>query len=103
MEEIYAFLLSDQTNKQKYDEKAYNCVNFTAIFKKNAEAKGLKAGTVFMTYKDPQGNETKHQMICFRTEDAGLVLVEPQTDAVIPAALKEQYFFPRVVMTLYCQ
>lgn len=105
MEELSSFLLNDHTNQQKYIEESYNCVNFSASLRRNAKAKGLKAGTICLTYKDPKdGKVTNHQMNFFQTQDEGTVLVEPQTDSIIPEKSKEDYFFPRLIKAFaYCQ
>ena len=72
-QELEAFLLSDPTDINIYQENRFNCTNFAEMLHNNAEDAGIKAAFVAITFEDePIG----HTLNAFKTTDKGLVYVD---------------------------
>lgn len=74
-----AWLNKDGTNTMPHNEKTFNCVDFAAVVKNNANLDGIRCGFVYIE------NEVgvSHTIVVFDTTDKGLVYVEPQFDWVL--------------------
>lgn len=79
--EMRSFLLTDRTSTTVYDLDDNNCMDYSTIVVNNAEAVGIRAAIVLLTYEPLNGVETTdHSIVAFDTTDRGLVFVEPQSD-----------------------
>lgn len=74
-DELMAFLTADESDAKPYIEDEYNCFDFTAALNNNAEAKGIRAAYVRISFK-----KSGHAIVAFETVDRGLIFIEPQTD-----------------------
>ena len=79
-QEVVAWLKKDATNTMPYDEITFNCVDYGAVVKNNAELDGIRCGFVYIE------NEVgiSHIIVVFDTSDNGMVYVEPQFDWILP-------------------
>jgi hypothetical protein len=75
-----AWLKKDGTNIMPYDEKTFNCIDYAAVVKNNAELDGIRCGFVYIE------NEVgvSHIIVVFDTTDKGLLYAEPQFDWILP-------------------
>ncbi|MEM1530437.1 MAG: hypothetical protein QXQ42_04595 [Candidatus Bathyarchaeia archaeon] len=85
--EAMTFIEIDQTDKNKYIEGVYTCINFAADFKMNAFNSGYKCGLVYIEF--PSG---AHALVCFNTIDKGLIFIEPQTDSTMRVEVGIHYW-----------
>lgn len=85
--EAISFIEMDQTDKNRYIEGAYTCINFAADFKANAFNMGYKCGLVYIEF--PSG---AHVLVCFNTTDRGLIFIEPQTDSTMRVKVGIRYW-----------
>jgi len=87
-EELMTFLKSDMTDEQYYNE-SFVCTNYAEMLQNNAEAAGIRAGFVYIYFK--QGicsvpnestvcpmvcNFAEHACNAFQTTDKGLVYID---------------------------
>lgn len=72
-EELYEFLLSDDTDENYYIEYEYECGNFAEDVHNNAEAIGIKAAWVGIWFVD---DDIGHALNAFNVVDLGLVYVD---------------------------
>jgi len=71
--ELKSFLAQDQTEKHAYIEGVYDCSQFSRDVHNNAEAAGIRAAEVQVTFKnEPVG----HALNAFITTDYGLVYID---------------------------
>lgn len=70
---------SDDTNDTVYDERYYNCMDFSWDTMRSLNAQGVEARILVITYS----NGSKHAVVIIPTSDKGWVVVEPQSDEVI--------------------
>ena len=77
--DMRGFLANDSSNATTYDLDFNNCVDYAIKVVNNAEAQGIRAGIVLLTYVTPPG----HAIVVFDTTDRGLKFVEPQTDQTV--------------------
>ncbi|MEM2026834.1 MAG: hypothetical protein QW341_00530 [Candidatus Bathyarchaeia archaeon] len=85
--EAMNFVEIDQTDKNKYVERTYTCINFAADFKMNAFKAGYRCGLVYLEF--PKG---AHTLVCFNTTDMGLIFIEPQTDSIMKVDVGIHYW-----------
>ncbi|MCX8171838.1 MAG: hypothetical protein N3E47_07785 [Candidatus Bathyarchaeota archaeon] len=85
--EAMNFVKTDQTDKNKYVERNYTCINFAADFKMNAFKMGCRCGLVYIEFP-----ESAHTLVCFNTTDEGLIFIEPQTDCVVRVEVGIRYW-----------
>ena len=84
--EAVAFLSSDRTDRNRYDDDSYVCSHFARDVCNNAEAEGWRCAFVELRYSD-----SGHSIIAFDTIDRGLVYFEPQFDDEVRAELGRRY------------
>ena len=84
--EAVAFMRSDRTDRNTYDDDSYVCSHFSRDVCNNAEAEGLRCAFVELRYSD-----TGHSIIAFDTIDRGLVYFEPQFDDEVRVELGRSY------------
>ncbi len=84
--EAVAFLHSDRTDRNTYDDDSYICSHFSRDVCNNAEAEGLRCAYVELRYSD-----AGHSIIAFDTIDRGLVYFEPQFDDEVRVELGRSY------------
>jgi peptidoglycan hydrolase CwlO-like protein len=76
LKELSAFLAKDRTENHAYIINAYDCSQFSRDLHNNAEAAGIRAAEVQLTFQ----NETiSHALNAFITTDYGLVYVDCTT------------------------
>ncbi|RZN40304.1 MAG: hypothetical protein EFT35_03090 [Methanophagales archaeon ANME-1-THS] len=72
-DELRKFLVEDKTNEHTYSYGSFICGDFAEVVHNNAEAKGIRAGLVTITFSnDPIG----HAINVFTTKDRGLIYVD---------------------------
>jgi hypothetical protein len=84
--EAVAFLNSDRTDRNHYDEDSYVCSHFSRDVCNNAEAAGWRCAFVELRYSD-----SGHSIIAFDTIDWGLVYFEPQFDDEVSLEIGRRY------------
>jgi hypothetical protein len=75
-DETVAFIEADATNYRDYIKSgpdAYVCSDFAEEVHNNAEAAGIRAGWVGITFN---GTEEGHALDCFETTDRGLIYID---------------------------
>ncbi|MFA5308026.1 MAG: hypothetical protein WC370_00890 [Dehalococcoidales bacterium] len=70
--ELLSFLISDITDSYRYVTDYYMCGNFAETVHNNAEAAGIRAALVLITFDVPPG----HAINAFLTTDRGLVYID---------------------------
>jgi len=71
--QLMTFLSQDQTEKHTYIEDVYDCSQFSRDVHNNAEARGIRAAVVQVTFRY---ESTRHALNAFLTTDYGLVYVD---------------------------
>ncbi len=84
--ELKQFLQDDQTDQNQYIKDVYDCHNFAADVNLNAEAEGLRAAYVNISFPD-----IGHAIVAFDTVDKGIVYIEPQHDDEVLLTIGESY------------
>jgi hypothetical protein len=84
--EAVAFLSSDRTDRNRYDDDNYVCSHFSRDVCNNAETEGLRCAFVELRYSD-----SGHSIIAFDTIDRGLVYFEPQFDDEVRVEIGRRY------------
>jgi hypothetical protein len=84
--EAVAFLSSDRTDRNRYDDDSYVCSHFSRDVCNNAEAEGWRCAFVELRYSD-----SGHSIVAFDTIDQGLVYFEPQFDDEVRVELGRSY------------
>lgn len=95
-QEALQFIASDQTDKNAYNEKTYNCHDFTADFKNNAFSAGFRCGYVYIEFR-----EGAHAIASFDTINHGLIFIEPQDDEIITLTVGQQYWDRNKYIPIY--
>jgi len=84
--EAVAFMSSDRTDRNRYDDDSYVCSHFSRDVCNNAEAEGWRCAFVELRYSD-----SGHSIVAFDTIDRGLVYFEPQFDDEVRVELGRSY------------
>jgi hypothetical protein len=84
--EAVAFIHSDHTDRNYYDDDSYVCSHFSRDVCNNAEAQGFRCAFVELRYSD-----SGHSIIAFDTIDRGLVYFEPQFDDEVRVEIGRGY------------
>jgi len=71
-DEAIAFLQSDNTDEQSYNEDEFVCADFAEMLHNNAEVSGIKAAYVGVDFVEGEG----HALTAFNTTDKGLIYVD---------------------------
>jgi hypothetical protein len=71
--ELRKFLLTDQTDRIRYEDDTFVCADSAEMLFNNAEEAGINAGYVFIEFGP---GETAHACNAFRTTDKGIVYVD---------------------------
>ncbi|WP_410509772.1 hypothetical protein RSJ42_06015 [Methanosarcina hadiensis] len=71
--EVLEFISKDQTDKTKYVNNKWNCVNYAQTVHNNAEKQGIRCGLVEVKFKNLRAT---HAFNVFNTTDKGLVFVD---------------------------
>ncbi len=88
-EELVAFITADSTDRKKYIGEgpgAYVCADFAEEVHNNAEAAGIRAGWVSLTF---EGTEEGHALNAFETSDKGLIFIDCTNSGRTGSADKE--------------
>lgn len=73
--EVKNFIKRDSTDKIRYDEETFNCLDYSTELNNNADEEGIRCCVVELGLKD-----IAHALVGFNTTDRGMVYVEPQSD-----------------------
>lgn len=84
--EAVAFIHSDHTDRNSYDDDSYVCSHFSRDVCNNAEAEGWRCAFVELRYSG-----SGHSIVAFDTIDRGLVYFEPQFDDEVRVELGRSY------------
>jgi hypothetical protein len=84
--EAVAFLHSDLTDRNTYNQDSYVCSHFSRDVCNNAEAAGWRCAFVELRYSD-----SAHTIVAFDTIDRGLVYFEPQFDDEVRVEIGRSY------------
>jgi len=76
-EQMYDFIMSDDTNTRAYDFHEFNCVDFSKTVIANAHIQNYMCGYVIV-----EGKGISHAIVAFDTTD-GIFFVEPQDDLIL--------------------
>jgi len=90
--EMMRFLRADDTDKTKYIEDKYECVEFSTDLCNGAEEEGIRCAYVNIRFPDGRG----HAIVAFNTIDKGLTYVEPQFDDLVSVEIGK-YFHKCIV------
>jgi uncharacterized coiled-coil protein SlyX len=71
--ELRSFILTDSTDSKPYVEPTYTCVDYARDVYNNAEAAGIRAAFVTITF---QGQSAGHAIDAFVTTDQGLIYID---------------------------
>ena len=72
-QELRAFIEKDRTDGYTYSEYSYVCGDFAEQVHNNAEARGVKAGVAFVSFKN---NVVGHALNVFDTKDHGRIYID---------------------------
>ena len=86
--EMKVFIGQDSTDKRLYYSGNYTCYHFSTDVVNHAKAEGIRVGYVVLVFPDPPS----HAIICFDTEDRGLVFIEPQADREMTVKIGQSYW-----------
>jgi len=78
LEIVKKFLEEDDTDKQKYEEDKFTCVNFANMFVDRFLKKGYYSCVAYLL-----STNSAHTIVAIKTLDYGKIYVEPQTDQII--------------------
>lgn len=81
-----AFMSSDRTDRNHYDEDSYVCSHFSRDVCNNAEAQGWRCAFVELRFSD-----SGHSIVAFDTIDRGLIYFEPQFDDEVELEIGRRY------------
>lgn len=83
--EVKQFVEEDTSNNKAYESGVWDCKDFAAMVKENANQKGLICAVVYLDYTNSINGEAKggHSINAFDTEDRGIVFLEPQYDVFL--------------------
>jgi hypothetical protein len=84
--EALAFMKSDHTDRNRWEEDSYVCSHFSRDVCNNAEAEGWHCAFVELRYSD-----SGHSLIAFDTVDRGLIYFEPQFDDEVEVTIGHSY------------
>jgi len=72
-DELRSFILADRTDSNPYVNPTYTCADFARDVHNNAEAAGIRAAFVTVTF---QGQSSGHALDAFVTTDKGLIYID---------------------------
>jgi hypothetical protein len=72
-DELMTFIKVDATDSREYIEGAFVCADFAEMVHNNAEAAGIRAAWVGLTFN---GTEEGHALNAFETTDKGLIFID---------------------------
>ncbi len=84
--EAVAFLRTDRTDRNQYEDDSYICSHFSRDVCNNAEAEGWRCAFVELRYSD-----SGHSIVAFDTIDRGMVYFEPQFDDEVRVEIGRRY------------
>lgn len=86
---VYAFILSDQTDKNDYVLDSFICSSFSEMLHNNAEAAGIRCAWVEVDFSD---NDWTHSSNAFNTTDKGIIFIDcTQYDMYVDAWPGQEY------------
>ena len=86
---VYAFILSDQTDKNEYILDLFVCSNFAEMLHNNAEDAGIRCAWVEVDFSD---NDWSHSANAFNTTDKGMIFIDcTQYDMYVDAWPEQEY------------
>jgi predicted nuclease with TOPRIM domain len=75
---VKEFLEEDDTDKQKYEEDKFTCVNYANMFVDRFLKKGYYSCVAYLL-----STNSAHTIVAIKTLDYGKIYVEPQSDQII--------------------
>jgi hypothetical protein len=75
---VKEFLEEDDTDKQKYEEDKFTCVNYANMFVDRFLKKGYYSCVAYLL-----SSNSAHTIVAIKTSDYGKIYVEPQSDQII--------------------
>lgn len=72
-DELITFLKEDDTDRQQYQDRVFDCTQFAERLHNNAEQAGIRAAVVTIFWYN---NSTGHALNAFETTDKGLTFVD---------------------------
>jgi hypothetical protein len=75
---VKEFLEEDDTDKQKYEEDKFTCVNYANMFVNRFLKRGYYSCVVYLL-----STNSAHTIVAIKTSDYGKIYVEPQSDQII--------------------
>jgi hypothetical protein len=78
LEIVKKFLEEDDTDKQKYEEDKFTCLNFANMFVDRFLKNGYYSCVAYLL-----STNSAHTIVAIKTLDYGKIYVEPQTDQII--------------------
>ncbi|WP_367343760.1 hypothetical protein [Methanomethylovorans sp.] len=72
-DELITFLRKDDTDRQQYQDRVFDCTQFAERLHNNAEQAGIRAAVVTIFWYN---NSTGHALNAFETTDKGLTFVD---------------------------
>lgn len=75
--ELMLFIMNNDVDKNVYNKLTYNCVDYSIDLIDDANSNGIYSGLCLLRFDDFYEG---HSIVCFKTSDNGLVLIEPQSD-----------------------
>jgi len=86
--DLYEFLRTDQTDKKKYEEGLYVCMNFAADLKRNAALAGYNISFVSVNFDAPN-KSGGHALNGAYLLDGSWVWIEPQNDKIYTGTIED--------------
>jgi paraquat-inducible protein B len=78
LEIVKEFLEEDDTDKQKYEEDKFTCVNYANMFVDRFLKKGYYSCVAYLL-----STNSAHTIVAIKTLDYGKIYIEPQSDQII--------------------
>ncbi len=97
--EVKSFIEKDGTDLNEYDEKEFNCFDYTEQVIDHAMDEGLMSGFVRIIYRElsERGEYSSktyaHALVAFDTADEEIVYVEPQNDVIMKNLEEGEYYW----------
>ncbi len=86
-DEVFRFVINDETKFNRYQFMRYECSNFAFDMCKNALKKGIMCSPVVIRFKN-----SGHVIVAFKTVDRGVVYYDPTADCFVNLSVGMHYF-----------
>ena len=82
LRQVKQFLRKNEVDKRKYNITEYNCEDFSEDFVEDFMNTGFFSCTTDLTWYNETGDKCGHQIVTIKTEERGIIFVEPQEDKI---------------------